>query len=66
MPVVETTGAGDAFASGFLAALFYDKDLNTALDWGLKNSASVIGKIGGVEGLLTRDVIASEAKQSSQ
>ncbi len=50
--VVEVTGAGDAFSSGFLAALFYQKDLNTALDWGLKNSASVIQKIGAIEGLL--------------
>lgn len=57
VPVLETTGAGDAFASGFLAAMFYGKDLETALDWGLKNSASVIQKVGAVDELLTKDVI---------
>lgn len=50
--VVEVTGAGDAFSSGFLAAIFYDKNLEEALDWGLKNSASVVSKVGAIEGLL--------------
>ncbi|MBI3558973.1 carbohydrate kinase family protein [Candidatus Gottesmanbacteria bacterium] len=59
IPVLETTGAGDAFASGFLAALFYDKDLNTALDWGLRNSASVIQKVGAIEGLLNYERLSS-------
>lgn len=59
VPVLETTGAGDAFASGFLAALFYEKNLETALDWGLKNSASVIQKVGAVDGLLPIDLISN-------
>ncbi len=59
VPVVETTGAGDAFASGFLAAMFYEKDLETALDWGLKNSASVIQKVGAIEGLLNYERLSS-------
>jgi sugar/nucleoside kinase (ribokinase family) len=54
---VETTGAGDAFSSGFLGALFYKNDLSTALSWGLKNSGRVITKIGGTAGLLTKDEI---------
>lgn len=56
--VVEPTGAGDAFASGFLAAIFYEKDLETALNWGLKNSASVIQKVGAIDGLLTKNEIS--------
>jgi len=59
VPVLETTGAGDAFTSGFLAAMFYEKDLETALDWGLKNSASVIQKIGAIEGLLNYERLSS-------
>jgi ribokinase len=54
---LEPTGAGDAFSSGFLAALFSGEDLDTALDWGLRNSASVIQKIGAIAGLLTHDCI---------
>jgi len=57
--VVETTGAGDAFSSGFLAGYFYHEDLKMALDWALKNSASVVSKMGAIEGLLTREQISS-------
>ena len=55
---VEATGAGDAFSSGFLAALFYGNNIETALDWGLRNSGSVIQKIGAIEGLLTYEGIS--------
>ncbi len=51
-PVVEMTGAGDAFAGGFVAALLYNHSINEALRWGTFNSASVIGKIGPEAGLL--------------
>lgn len=57
--VVEPTGAGDAFSSGFLAGLYYSKTLGEALDWGLKNAASVVQKIGAIEGLLTKESIMS-------
>lgn len=50
--VVEKTGAGDAYSSGFLAALIHDKSIEESMEWGTRNSASVIGKIGGQEGLL--------------
>lgn len=56
--MVEPTGAGDAFSSGFLAALYLGKDLDTALDWGVKNAASVVSKIGAIEGLLTYEGIS--------
>jgi len=55
--IVDRTGAGDAFASGFLAALFYKKPLQTALLWGMKNSESKLGHIGGINGLLTLQTI---------
>lgn len=50
---VEATGAGDAFATGFVAALFHGKTVPEAMRWGTANSAGVIGKIGPQEGLLT-------------
>lgn len=55
--VVEKTGAGDSFASGFLAAHILGKSIPEALNWGSVNSASVIGKVGAQPGLLTREEI---------
>lgn len=51
-PVVERTGAGDAFASGFIAALHHKKSIPTAMCWGTCNSSSVIMKYGPQDGLL--------------
>ena len=49
-----TIGAGDAFSSAFVASLIYrPNDLKRALAWGIKNSASVITKIGAQNGLLS-------------
>lgn len=53
--VLETTGAGDAFSSGFLAGLFWGKDLETAMKWGILNASSVVTKLGAQEGLLRRE-----------
>jgi len=50
--VVEKTGAGDAYSSGFISALIQDKSINDAMELGAKNSASVIGKVGAQGGLL--------------
>ncbi|MBI2099493.1 carbohydrate kinase family protein [Candidatus Uhrbacteria bacterium] len=51
--VVEMTGAGDAYATGFIAALFHGEKAREAMRWGAANSASVIEKIGPQDGLLT-------------
>lgn len=53
VPVVEMTGAGDAYATGFLAAVCKGKELPEAMVWGTMNAASVIQYIGAREGLLT-------------
>lgn len=55
--VVEKTGAGDSFASGFISAVYLGYDIQTALRWGSVNAASVIGKIGAQKGLLTKEQI---------
>lgn len=54
MGAVEPTGAGDAFSSGFLAAMATGLTLNEAMKWGAVNAFSVIQKIGAQEGLLTK------------
>lgn len=52
-PVVEKTGAGDSFATGFLAGLMRGQTVGEAMRWGTANSTSVIGQIGPQAGLLT-------------
>ncbi len=53
LSIVDKTGAGDAFAGSFLAALHYKKGLRDALMWGAINSAQVITRIGAIHGQLT-------------
>ncbi|MBI2120761.1 MAG: carbohydrate kinase family protein [Parcubacteria group bacterium] len=52
-PPFERTGAGDAFASTFTAALALGKSIEEALLWAPINSMSVVQKIGAQAGLLT-------------
>lgn len=51
--VKDTTGAGDAFGSGFLAALTSGKSFKESLIFGSANSTSVIQQIGAKKGILT-------------
>lgn len=50
--VVETTGAGDAFASGFVSGLIKKNDIKFALKLGLTNAESVVCCYGAKNGLL--------------
>ena len=52
-PPFERTGAGDSFASTFVAALIRGADLQGALLWAPINSMSVVQKVGAQAGLLT-------------
>ncbi len=52
-PPYERTGAGDAFASTFIAALIKGNNLEGALQWAPINSMSVVQKVGAQKGLLT-------------
>ncbi|HSX25022.1 MAG TPA: carbohydrate kinase family protein [Candidatus Andersenbacteria bacterium] len=56
-PVVERTGAGDAFGSGMLAALVHGKTLTQAMQWGNANSTSVVQFVGAREGLLEQRAV---------
>jgi ribokinase len=60
---LDSTGAGDSFASAFLAGIIEEQSLPTCLKWGVINSASVIEKIGAQEGLLSKGVIKRRAKE---
>ena len=51
VPVIERTGCGDSYSTGFLAALMYGHDMKEAMKWGTLNAASVIQQIGPQPGL---------------
>src|SRR3989339_187070 len=50
--VIDSTGAGDAFTSGFISGIYYHLPLRDCLRSGARNSASVIAKINAQDGLL--------------
>ncbi len=52
--IVERTGAGDSFSSGFVAALMHKKTIKEAMHWGSHNAASVVRKVGAQQGLLKK------------
>lgn len=52
-PPVDRTGAGDSFASTFVAAIIKGNTIEGALQWAPINSMSVVQKVGAQEGLLT-------------
>ncbi len=53
IPVVESTGAGDALGSGFLVGLVRSHgNMTDAVQYGLANAESVIQKVGAKNGLL--------------
>lgn len=56
-PLVERTGAGDSYGSGFIAAMAHGHDIREAMRWGTVNAASVIQYIGAREGLLRQEDI---------
>lgn len=59
LPVVEITGCGDAFASGFVAGLANGNKIPEAMRWAGANAASVAMRIGPQAGLLTKKQIIS-------
>lgn len=64
--LLEMTGAGDAFATGTMAGLYYNKDLKEAMRWGAANSASVVEQIGPQAGLLTLEKMQEKLKENSK
>ncbi len=56
VPVVDRTGAGDAFASGFLSVWARGGTLRDAIVFASANSTSVVTKIGAKDGILRKGV----------
>ncbi len=63
-PPFERTGAGDAFASTFVAALAKGNTIEGALQWAPINSMNVVQHTGAQEGLLSEHQLGELLKQS--
>lgn len=61
---VETTGAGDAFASTFLAGMIKSKDTETCLKMGSANAECVIRDKGAKKGLQTYKMLLSYMRKN--
>jgi ribokinase len=54
--VVDKTGSGDAFASGFTAGLIINKDIDYCMKLGVREAVSVLSKIGAKNNLLRKNL----------
>lgn len=52
VPVIDRTGAGDAFASGFLSQWLLGESLKESIVFASANSTSVVSQIGAKQGIL--------------
>ena len=53
LAIVDRTGAGDAFAGGFLFGLIKNRSIEDCLLFGAANSTSVVGLVGAQAGILS-------------
>lgn len=60
--VADRTGAGDAFGSGFVAALATGKDIEHAIRLGSANATSVVEHVGAHTGALKKGVFGKERR----
>lgn len=54
VPVVQETGAGDAFLTGYVSAHLLGRMPEECCEWGKRNAASVVQNMGAKKGLLHR------------
>lgn len=51
LDVLDTTGAGDSFAAGFIAAFYHKKSLNECLKAGNESASKCVSKLGALNDL---------------
>ncbi len=52
--IVDRTGAGDSFGSGFVAMLMRNKNISEAIRFASANATSVVEQVGATKGILTK------------
>ena len=60
VPVIDRTGAGDAFSSGFTAMIAAGESIEWAVTYASANSTSVVSKIGAKDGILHLDAVVHD------
>lgn len=65
-PPFERTGAGDAFASTFVAALIHGSNIEGALQWAPINSMNVVQNVGAQKGLLSEPQLTELLKDAPE
>ncbi len=65
-PPKDRTGAGDAFASTFVAGIIQGKSMEEALKWAPINSMSVVQRVGAQAGLVTAYQLESYLKHAPE
>lgn len=63
---VQQTGAGDAYAAGFMAALMENLPATEAMRWGTLNAGSVVTKVGAQAGLLHLNEMKEYLKENPE
>lgn len=63
--IVSATGAGDAFASGFMGAIMKGKEVSEAMRWGTFNAGSVVSQIGAQKGLLALEEMEKKTEENA-
>jgi len=59
---VDSTGAGDAFAAAYVAAILDGLEVSIAISWGVKNAGNVVAYFGAKLGLLRKTQILELTK----
>ena len=54
-PIIERTGAGDAFSSGFITEYIRSNDISRAVQFATANASSVVAQFGSKAGILKKD-----------
>lgn len=66
LKILETTGAGDAFAATFTCAIIKGINTKTALHYAMTNAESVLQHKGAKEKLLLWDELSAQAEQNAR
>lgn len=66
VPVLDRTGAGDAFGSGLTSQLARGKNLKEAVIFGSANSTSVVQSLGAKKGILSEGIVLHDMPISEQ
>ena len=63
--LVDSTGAGDAFAAAYVSAILNGYDVPKAIAWGVKNAGNVVAYFGAKLGLLRKAQILELTKDQN-